>query len=57
MSSYFLPCKIIVSEQKGQTKVGLVRPSILIGLMEQENLTEIAKKIENKLIQAIEKAV
>ncbi|MFV9511127.1 DUF302 domain-containing protein [Tepidibacillus sp. LV47] len=57
MSSYFLPCKIVVSEQEGQTKVGLVRPSILIGLMEQENLTEIAKKIEDKLIQAIENAV
>ena len=57
MSSYFLPCKIVVSEKVSKTTVGLVRPSLLIGLMEQENLTDIAKKIDSVLIGAIEKAV
>jgi len=57
MASYFLPCKMIVTEESNQTKIGLVRPSLLIGLMNDEKLTKVGKEIENRLISSIQKAV
>lgn len=55
--SYFLPCKIIVMEEENGTKVGLIRPSALIGMMEKEELIQSAKNIEDRLIATIDKTV
>ncbi|MFX0561313.1 DUF302 domain-containing protein [Tepidibacillus infernus] len=57
MASYFLPCKMVVTEEGDHTKVGLVRPTTLIGLMEQEGLNQVAKNIEDRLIHSIDKAI
>lgn len=58
MASYFLPCKIVISvDNSTTTKIGLVRPSLLIGLMEDEELNKVAEIIEGKLISAMEKAI
>lgn len=55
MVGYFLPCKIVVYEDQGQTKIGMPRPTVLIGLVEDDHLTEIAEDIEQRLIHCIEK--
>ena len=57
MASYFLPCKIVVSVDNTTTKIGLVRPSLLIGLMEDVELNKVADIIEEKLISAMERAI
>ncbi|OEF99332.1 hypothetical protein BHF71_01710 [Vulcanibacillus modesticaldus] len=57
MVSYFLPCKIVVNEEDAGTKVGMVKPTLMIKMIGNEELTEIAKEIEDKLVSAINKAV
>ncbi|KIL37378.1 hypothetical protein SD71_01510 [Cohnella kolymensis] len=53
---YFLPCKIVVFAENGGTKIGLPKPTALIGLLENENLMDIAEDIEKRLIACIEKS-
>ncbi|OCA82934.1 DUF302 domain-containing protein [Pseudobacillus wudalianchiensis] len=50
LASYFLPCKIVVYEENGQTKIGMPRPTVLISLLENDKLKEAAKDIEERLI-------
>lgn len=54
---YFLPCKIVVFEEEGETSVGMPRPTALISLVENETLSEIASDIEKRLITSIDNAV
>lgn len=55
---YFLPCKIVVYESKsGQTKIGLPKPSELIGLVNDAELKTAAEEVEQKLKLAVDKAV
>lgn len=53
---YFLPCKIAVYEENGTTRIGLPKPTALIGLLENEKLMEIAADIESRLMAAIDKS-
>lgn len=52
---YFLPCKIVVYEENGVTKIGLPKPTSLIGFVENELLMGIAADIETRLINCINK--
>lgn len=52
---YFLPCKIVIYEDEGTTKIGLPRPSSLIQMIEDDSLKEFALDIENRLIACIDK--
>ena len=54
---YFLPCKIVVYESEGQTKVGLTKPTALIELVHDKELEQTAQKIEETLIKALEDAI
>jgi len=56
MAGYFLPCKIVVYEENGQTKIGMPRPSSLISLLNDDNLKKLAKDIEERLIVCIDKS-
>lgn len=59
LAGYFLPCKIAVYEHKGQTKIGLPKPSALIGMVENasfEALKGTAQDVESRLISCIEKS-
>ena len=56
LAGYFLPCKIVVYKEGNQTKIGLPRPTALIGLINDENLAEVARDVENQLIGCINKA-
>lgn len=53
---YFLPCKISVYESEGKTKIGLPKPTSMIGILNDPNLKSIAENIENILIDVLEKS-
>lgn len=53
MAGYFLPCKIVVYENNGKTKIGMPRPTSLIGLLNDEKMKTLASDIENRLINVI----
>ncbi|KAB7705401.1 DUF302 domain-containing protein [Bacillus aerolatus] len=54
LAGYFLPCKIVVYEENGQTNIGMLKPTALIAMLENNALKEIAKDIENRLIGCID---
>lgn len=53
---YFLPCKITVYESEGNTKIGLPKPTAMIGLLNDPELKYIAESIEEILIDVLEKS-
>ncbi|WP_028784572.1 DUF302 domain-containing protein [Thalassobacillus devorans] len=57
MVGYFLPCKIVVYEDEGKVKVGMPKPTTLIGLADDKKLAEIATDVEQRLQTSIEKAI
>lgn len=57
MAGYFLPCKIVVYDDQGKTKIGLPRPTALISLLKDDKLTQFAKDIEDRLIACIDKSI
>lgn len=57
MVGYFLPCKIVVYEEKGTTKIGMPKPSELIQMVNNDSIKEIAVDIEKRLIGCIDKTV
>lgn len=54
IAGYFLPCKIVVYEENGQTKIGLPKPTALISMVENEHLKKFAADIEKRLIKCID---
>lgn len=54
---YFLPCKVVVYEKEDEVYIGLIRPTVLIGLLEEEGLKTIAEEVEKTLKEAIQAAV
>ena len=55
-AGYFLPCKIVVYEDKGSVKIGMLKPETLIGMLNFGDLADIAKEVQNTLITAITNA-
>ena len=52
-----LPCRISVFTEKGQTKLGLIRPAdMLAGLSDDPTLRETAQEVEEKTIKMIDEA-
>ncbi|MFL2125075.1 DUF302 domain-containing protein [Marinilactibacillus psychrotolerans] len=56
-AGYFLPCKVVVYEKRDEVYIGLLKPTILIGLIEDDGLKTIAEEVENTLKEAIQAAV
>jgi len=54
---YFLPCKIVVYSDNGQTKIGMPRPTALIKLVNNDEIIKLAKDIEDRLINCINKSI
>lgn len=54
---YFLPCKIVVYEEGGATKIGMPKPSALIEMVNNDSIKKIAIDIESRLIDCIDKTV
>jgi uncharacterized protein (DUF302 family) len=57
MVGYFLPCKIVVYEESGTTKIGMPKPTSLIEMVQKDSIKEIAVDIEERLIGCIDKSV
>lgn len=55
-AGYFLPCKIVVYEDNGSVKIGMLKPEILIEMLNFDDLTDIAKDVQNTMIAAITNA-
>lgn len=51
---YFLPCKIVVYEDNGLTKIGMPKPTTLLELTGDDRLKGIGLDIEDRLISCIE---
>lgn len=54
---YVLPCKMVVRTENGQTYIGLLRPESLIGLFDEADLNDVAKKVEEALKASIEASI
>jgi len=55
-AGFFLPCKLVIYENQGSVYLGMLRPTGLIGLANDEGLAAIAHDVENELKLAIEEA-
>lgn len=53
---YFLPCKMVVYEDKDSVIMGMVNPTAFIGMMDDAELSTIAIQVENSLKAAIDDA-
>ncbi len=52
-----LPCRISVFTQKGETKIGLIKPvQMLSALSNDPALIQVAKEVEEKTIQMVDEA-
>ncbi|GGL55025.1 DUF302 domain-containing protein [Sporolactobacillus putidus] len=54
LAGYFLPCKITVYECEGKTKLGLPKPTAMIGLLNDPDLKTVAEKVEGILTGVLE---
>ncbi|MFD1020459.1 DUF302 domain-containing protein [Thalassobacillus hwangdonensis] len=52
--SYFLPCKVVVYESDGKTKIGMPKPTELIRFLDDAKLNGIAEDIEQRMIATID---
>ncbi|MCH6265421.1 MULTISPECIES: DUF302 domain-containing protein [Neobacillus] len=57
MAGYFLPCKIVVYESQGKTKIGMPKPTALISLLQDDKMKQFAGDIEDRLINCIKNSI
>ncbi|MCQ6274268.1 DUF302 domain-containing protein [Bacillus sp. V3B] len=57
LAGYFLPCKIVVYENNGQTKMGMPKPTALISMLNNDKMKQFAKDIEDRLVHCIDKSI
>lgn len=53
---YLLPCKIVVYDDHGQTKIGMPKTTDLLGLVGDESLQGTAEDVETRLASCMDKA-
>ena len=52
-----LPCRISVFTDKGETKIGLMKPVQMLSALSQDAvLAQVAQEVENKTIQMVDEA-
>ncbi|WP_010632111.1 DUF302 domain-containing protein [Sporolactobacillus vineae] len=57
LAGYFLPCKLTVYRTENRTtRIGLAKPTALIGLLDDPGLTDTAKKVETILIDVLDES-
>ena len=49
-----LPCNVVVYEKEGKTGVSIVKPIVAMQVIDNEQLSEIANHIEEKLRKVFE---
>lgn len=50
---FYLPCKVVVYEKGGETRVGMLRPEMIMGLLGEERLAGLATEVEGVIGDAI----
>ena len=50
----FLPCNVIVYEKGDKTVIGIVKPSSAMGMIDNDELRDIAETVEEKLKKVFE---
>lgn len=53
---YFLPCKIVVFRESDSTRIGLLRPTILMDFFDDERLHRLAEEVEATLTEVVHAA-
>ncbi|MEQ6390251.1 DUF302 domain-containing protein [Bacillaceae bacterium S4-13-58] len=53
---YFLPCKIVVFEDHENIKIGMVKPTELMSILNDNSLNNKATEIEKRLIECIDRS-
>ena len=52
-----LPCRISVYTEKGKTRIGLISPVQMLSALSQDDaLVQVAKEVENTIMQMIDEA-
>lgn len=52
-----LPCRISVFTEKGKTKIGLIKPGLMLSALSQDAaLVQVAKEVEEKTIRMVNEA-
>jgi len=52
-----LPCRISVFTEQGKVKIGLIKPAQMLSALTQDaGLAEVAKEVEDKIIQMVDEA-
>lgn len=54
---YFLPCKVVVYEKNDGVYAGVLKPTTLIDMVENNSLKAAAEEVEEILIKAVKTAV
>jgi uncharacterized protein (DUF302 family) len=49
-----LPCNVIVYEKDNKTVVSIIKPSVAMNMIQNEQLLEVARKVEQKLKKVFE---
>lgn len=57
MAGYFLPCKMVVYEDGGKTKIGMPKPTSLTQMVEDDNIQAMASDIEKRLMHCMDESV
>lgn len=57
MVGYFLPCKMVVYKDGDQTKIGMPKPSALVTMVDDQEITDMAEDIEKRLIACMDKSI
>lgn len=55
-AGYFLPCKMVVYEDNNSVFIGMIKPTELIGMMNDAQLSNIAVEVEKELMSSIDEA-
>lgn len=54
---YFLPCKVVVYDNDGTTKIGMVKPTALIHMVTEEMVAfDVAKEVEDIIMKSLQNA-
>ena len=56
-AGYFLPCKVVVYEKDDEVWMGMLKPTQLMILMEDDTLMDLAKEVEDDLIEAMKEVL
>jgi uncharacterized protein (DUF302 family) len=54
---YFLPCKVVVYEKGDDVYAGVLKPTVLIDMVDNDSLHEAAVKVEDILTKAVKAAI